>query len=199
MTLEKISGLLGPNNAMVFAQPPGVGFFPMLLSQIAIPSPTRAALSLTQTEDVTRSWAMVRNPLERVTAQSRIRQPTSLTITGMLSADPVFSPLALLGVARLDRAELAKLIGIIGLSVCFVVTPSRAYPNMGCVVLSEKYDDDTGRGVRLTLKFEEFAMATPAGLMPELDIVVAGIGALSSSDMGSTTAAAVPTSGITFP
>ena len=130
---------------------------------------------------------MTRNPLERVVAQNRLKDPTTLTVTGMLSADPIFSPLALLGVARLDRLELRKLITILELSTAFVVTPERAYPNMGCTVLDETYNEDTGRGVMLTLRFEEFQIARPGLVAGEFDIAAVGVGALSSTDMGATT------------
>lgn len=194
MSLEKISSLIWQRNAMIFAQPPdpATGFVPLLLSQVSVPSPTRVALNLTTKETVQRRWRMTRNPIERITAQNRIQDPKSVTITGMLSADPVFSLLQNVGVARLDRLELTKLIKIVELSTCFLVTPERAYPNMGCLVLDENYDDETGRGVDLMLRFEEFAIARPGLIEGEIDLAALDVGALSAVDMGSTTPQPVP-------
>jgi len=194
MSFQELAQFAAFGNALIFAQPPdpAPAFVPLLLSQIAVPSPTRAALNLTETETVTRRWTMVRNPVERVTVQNRIKEPKELRITGMISADPVFSPLAAIGFARLDRAEVAKLIRIVELSTCFVVTPERAYPNMGCTVLEENYDENTGRGVRLSLMFQEFAIARPGAVVGEFDIAVAGVGALEAGDLGSTVPQEVP-------
>lgn len=188
MALQALKDFTAHSNVMVFAQPTdGVGFVPLLLSQASIASPTRAQLSLSETENVQRRWSMTRNPLERVVAQNRLREPTTLTVTGMMSADPVFSPLALLGIARLDRIELRKLITILERSTAFVVTPERAYPNMGCKVLDEMYDDTTGRGVMLTMQFEEFLIARPGLVEGEFDLDAMGAGALAATDMGATT------------
>ena len=194
MSFQALAQFASFGNALIFAQPPdpAPAFVPLLLSQIAIPSPTRAALNLTETETVTRRWTMVRNPVERIVAQNRIQEPKSLRITGMISADPVFSPLASIGFARLDRAEMAKLIKILELSTCFVVTPERAYPNMGCTVLEENYDADTGRGVRLSFMFEEFQIARPGAVVGEFDIAAAEIGALEAGDLGNTVPQEVP-------
>lgn len=194
MALEALKALVGFRNVAIFAQPPdpAVGFVPLLLSQISVPSPTRAALNLSETETLTRRWSMTRNPVERIVAQNRIEEPKTLRITGMLSADPVFTPLALAGIARLDRLELTKLVKIVSLSTCFVVTPERAYPNMGCTVLEEQYDESTGRGVRLSLLFEEFQIARPGATLAEFDIAAAEIGALDAVDLGNTTPQAVP-------
>ncbi len=195
MTLEKISQFAGNKNVTIFAQPPaGSGvpaFVALALSQISIPSPSRVAFNLSEQEVLQRRWSMVRNPLERVVAQNRIQEPKTLTVTGMLSADPVFSPLGLLGVARLDRIELTKLINIVEQSTCFVVTPERALPNMGCTQMSEIYDEDTGRGVRLSMTFEQFEIAIPGVTTPDFDIAAANLGALEATDLGSTTPADV--------
>jgi hypothetical protein len=195
MALEALKNFIGIRNVMVFAQPPdpSQGFVPLLLSQVSIPSPTRAAFNLSDTENLTRSWAMTRNPVERIVAQNRIELPKVLRVTGMISADPMFSPLGLVGIARLDRLELAKLIQIVSRSTCFVVTPERAYPNMGCTVLDETYDMDTGRGVRLSMVFEEFQIARPGVTAGEFDVAVAEIGALDAVDLGNTVPAEVPT------
>lgn len=195
MSLEKISALAGNKNVTIFAQPPaGSGvpaFVALALSQISIPSPSRVAFNLSEQEVLQRRWSMVRNPLERIVAQNRVQEPKTLTVTGMLSADPVFSPSALLGVARLDRLELTKLINIIEASTCFVVTPERAYPNMGCTQMSETYDEDTGRGVRLSMTFEQFEIAIPGVVTPDFDIAASELGALEASDLGSTTPSTV--------
>jgi hypothetical protein len=194
MAFSEISQFVSFGNAVIFAQPPdpSTGFVPLLLSAISVPSPTRVALNLTETENVTRRYTMVRNPVERVTVQNRLREPTELRITGMLSADPVFSPLATVGFARLDRVELRKLIKIVELSTCFVVTPERAYPNMGCTVLDEEYNANTGRGVRLTLQFQEFQIARPGLVEGEFDLPAAGLGAFEAGDLGNTTPTEIP-------
>ncbi|MEC9048879.1 MAG: hypothetical protein VYA51_12785 [Planctomycetota bacterium] len=165
---------------------------PLLLSQIGVPSPTKAELDLTTVERFQRRWEMVDNPVERVVAQNRLRRPTVLQIEGMLSADAINLLTSVLAVARLDRAELTKLIRIVELSTCFVVTPERALPNMGCLVLDETYDDDVGRGVKLSLMFREFQIARPGAVEAELDLAALDIGALSATDMGSTTPQPVP-------
>jgi len=194
MSLEKIKSLLGPSNVTIFAQPPSPapGIVPLLLSQVTVPGPGKVTFNLSDKESLDRRWAMTRNPLERVLAQNRIQQPKTLTITGMLSADPVFSPLALLGIARLDRTELAKLINIVEASTCFVVTPERAYPDMGCVSMREDYTEDTGRGVMLTMQFEQFQLAIPGTVTPDFDVAVEEIGALEAGTLGNTAPSAVP-------
>lgn len=192
--LEVLAAILAPKNVTIFAQPPSpsIGFTAIALSQIGLPGPGKATLTLSETEKVSRRWTVVRNPVEKITAQNRIKEPKTLQITGMLSADPVFSLLGLAGVARLDRAELAKLVKILELSTCFVVTPEATHPNMACEVLDETYDEDTGRGVALSLSFSEFRVAVPGATEPELDLAALDIGAMSTTDLGATSGSSTP-------
>ena len=184
---------LRPKNVAIFAQPPGTGFASLLLSQVSIPTPNRAAFDLSETEDYERRWSMVRNPIETQTVQSRIREPDVLTITGMIHSGAIFSPLRVAStLARLDKAELLKLKKILELSVCFVVTPERPYANMGCTLQHERYDEDSTGGVYLTLRFEEYMIATPAAVTAELDLDALSVGALSAVDSGPQTPTEIP-------
>lgn len=190
---EKIGGFLRPKNVAIFAQPPGTGFAALLLSQVSIPQPGRAAFDLSETEDYERRWTMVRNPIETQIAMNRIRQPDTLTLTGMIHSGAIFSPLRVVNsLARLDKLEVLKLKKILELSVCFIVTPERPYKNMGCVLARERYDDESVGGVSLTLRFEEFQIANPAAVVAEFDLDALGVGAMSSVDMGPQTATDIP-------
>ena len=140
------------------------------------------------TEDFRRTYDVTRNPVERLTAQNRVRNPDELTLTGRLSAHPINSPLELLGVARLDRRELAKLRTLIDAAdPVFIVTPERSYKNMVCVSHQEHYDETTGQGVALTMTFVEIQIATPGLVDSVLDTDMLGVGAGTTDDMGAQT------------
>ncbi len=189
MALAQLDNWLQPNAVTIFSQPPGSKFVAFLLSRVPIPSPDKVRLDLSESEQFKRTYTLTRNPVERLTTQSRIREPDSLTITGMLSANPLLSPLASAGLARLDKIMLLQLHVILGnpLTVNFVVTPERKYANMVCVSIDESNDESTGHGTALQLGFEELLIATPGLVEATLDLDAMQLGAATTSNMGPTT------------
>jgi hypothetical protein len=176
----------------ILAQPKGVGFAAFLLTQVSFPSANRVRLDLAETEDHRRSYIVPRNPVETLTAQNKIRNPDVLTITGMLSANPLVAPLATVAVARLDKRELAKLRTLIDRDeLLFIVTPERYVPNVICVSFNERYDDGTGNGVKLAMQFQEIQIAAPGLVAGVTDLDTLGISAGSVADQGPQTPATV--------
>ena len=186
---------LAPSTVSIFLQPPGVGFVPLLLSQVSIPSPNKVSLNLAETETFERRYTIPRNPVERLTGQNRVKEPDTLTLTGMLSAHPIFSPLQSAGLARLDKRELLKLRTLLETSQSFIVTPERPYKDMSCTYYQETFDENTGDGVRLTLRFEELRIALPGFIDQAFDPDALAIGAASVSALGPQTAGGVPDPG----
>ncbi len=190
--ISQLASLLSPNSVVILAQPP-TGFASFLITQLGIPGANRVRLDLTETEDHIRSYRIPRNPVEMLTAQNKIKMPDVFTCTGMLSANPLVSPLVQAGLARLDKRELHKLRGLVDRPTpLFVVTPEHSLPNMVCVNLREHYDDKTGNGVKLTLTFHEIQIASPLMVSGALDLDGLGLGAGAMSDMGPQTPSAVP-------
>jgi hypothetical protein len=192
MAVANLSAWTSPNSVSIFLQAPVPGaaaFAAFILNQIPIPTGGNFRLDLAETEDAERTYQLTTNPVEVLTAQNRIRNPDTLNLTGMLSANPLLSPLQSLGLARLDKIALASfkvMLGALPLRPMFVVTPERSYPNMMLVSLREHYDDQTGNGVALTLSFREMQFAFPGGFAdPDLDVLQ--LGAASSSSQGPTT------------
>lgn len=192
---EKLGNFLSPKTVAIFIQPPGVGFVPLLLTQVNIPSPGRASLDLADTEDFTRRWTVVRNPVERFTAQNRIQEPDSLNLTGMLSANPLSPLFRNIGLARLDRRELLKLKTLITTGISFIVTPERAYADMACLSFRETYNDQTGNGVGLAMRFEEIRIVLAGGVASVFDLDAVLLGAGSTDSLGPQTASAIPDPG----
>ena len=186
---------LAPDTVAIFLQPPGLGFLSFLMTLAPVPIPGRVRLDLADTEDLHRSWQVTRNPVQRMTAQNRVRNPDVLTISGMLSANPLTGPLKLAGLARLDKRELYKLKTILESELSFVVTPEHAYANMSAVSCQEHYDDKTGNGVALTITFEEIMIATPSLVTPELDLDALLLGGGSAAQGGPQTAESFPDPG----
>jgi len=186
-----LSNLTQPRTASIFAQAPGRPFVAFVLSQLSIPSADRVSLDLAETEDVKRSYQVSRNPIEPLSVQNKLRNPDTLTLTGMLTAHPLFSPLSGAGLARLDKRELAKLRALFEGAVLFIVTPERSYKNMAGIEIHERYDDTTGDGVALTLTFEEVQFVTPGLVESELDLDQLGVGAGSETDLGPQSPASV--------
>lgn len=189
MTIS-LDSLTSPNTVTIFAQAPGVPFAAFVLNLAAVPQAGRVRLDLAETEDVKRSYEVSRNPREPLVGQNKLRNPDTLSITGRLSAHPLFSPLQSAGVARLDKRELDKLRDLFDRDTpLFIVTPERPYRNMIGKELHERYDDTTGDGVLLTLVFEEELQAIPGQTESVLDLDQLGIGAGSTSDLGPQTPA----------
>lgn len=183
--LSTLSNLATPDTVSIFAQFPGIEFVASKQALSPIPSAARARLDLAETEDVVRSYTVSRNPQARLTIQNRIRNPDTLTLGGMMSAGTLNPLFAQLGLARLDKIELAKLKTLCDLaSSLFIVTPERSYPNQQCVEIREHYDESTGEGVALTLVFQEGLIATPLLIDSVLDLDALGTGAGSSVDAG---------------
>lgn len=188
-SIDPTSGTwLAPDTVAIFVQPPGLGFLPFLMTLAPVPIPGRVRMDLAETEDFERTWNITRNPVARMTAQNRIRQPDKLTITGMLSAHPLLGPLRNLGMARLDKRELYKLRTILEQEISFVVSPERAYSNMSATMVREHYDGDTGDGVLLTIMFEEIKIAVPSLVTPEIDLDALLLGGGSAAQGGPQTA-----------
>lgn len=178
-------GLIPPKSVSIFAQPPGGGFVAFMLVQVSFPSADRVRLDLAETEDYERRWTVPRNPVERLTMQNKIREPDTLVVTGMLSANPLFSLVGAAGLARLDKKALALLRKLFDLTpMCFIVTPERPYQNMVCVSMAERYDETTGQGVRLTLTFQETLIAIPGLVDGVLDLETLALGMGSPTDLG---------------
>jgi len=175
-----------PSTVCFFAQLPGSKFAALALTLVPFPLPNRARLDLAETETRTRSYEITRNPVEQLTAQNKIRKPDRLTLVGRLSAHPLLSPVvSQLGIARLDKRELVKLLELIdGPNPLFIVTPERPYSNMVCTECTELYDETTGDGVALTLSFEEIQIAIPGFVDPELDLEAFAAGAGGNTDLG---------------
>lgn len=184
-----------PSTTSFFAQKPGSRFAAVALSLIPFPIAGRARLDLSETETRTRRYEITRNPVERLVAQNKIRQSDTLTLVGRLSAHPLLSPgMSQLGIARLDKRELTKLLDIVdGDDPMFIVTPERPYSNMVCTEITEHYDDTTGDGVALSLSFAEIMIAIPGMVEPELDFEAMLAGASGSSDLGAQAGEAVST------
>lgn len=197
MALARLDNFTSPNSVTIFATPPGNKFAAFVLSSLSIPTPNRVRLDLAESENWRRTYTLTRNPVERMTAQSRIKNPDTISIVGMLSAHPLNSPLAVAGLARLDRFMLLQLHQILGnpATVAFIVTPDRKCANMVCTSISETNDDTTGHGTALALDFEEILIATPGLVSSTLDLEAMALGASSTSDMGPTTPVDVPDPG----
>lgn len=193
--VSNLGALLQPSSVAIFLQPPGLGFVPLLLAQANIPSPTRVRLDLAETETFEKRFTITRNPVERVTAQNRIAEPERLTITGMLSANPIFAPLQYAAIARLDRKEMFKLRTLLENELSFIVTPERPFANMSCVSYREEYDAETGNGVRLTLQFEQITIALPGQVAPLFDNNALALGAGASDQLGPQTPTEIPDAG----
>ena len=190
--LQTFGNYASPNSVSIFAQPPGRSFQAFLLTNVSFPSSERIRLDLAETEDFKRNHRIARHPIERVTSQNKLKEPDSLAVTGMLCANPINQPFAILpGVTRLDKRELAKLRTLISRPIpLFIVTPERSYANMGCTGYGERYDESSGNGVNLSLMFEEFQIATPGLVDSTLDLDNLGIGTGSETDLGPQTPAA---------
>ena len=190
--IAQLASLLSPNSVVIMAQQ-ATGFSAFLITRLGIPGANRVRLDLTETEDHIRSYRIPRNPVEMLTAQNKIRMPDVFTCTGMLSANPLVSPLAKAGLARLDKRELHKLRGLVDRPTpLFVVTPEHSLSDMVLVNLREHYDDKTGNGVKLTLTFQEIQIASPLLVDGALDLDGLALGAGAMSDMGAQTPSAVP-------
>jgi hypothetical protein len=190
MTLAQLSSWTSPNSTSIFVQPPGQAFVAFLLQNVPIPSPQRVRLDLSETETKTRTWTIPRNPVERLTAQNKIRNPDVLQVSGMLSANPLLSPLAAIGLARLDKIALLELKLILTSGIptpVFVVTPDGKHPNMMCTSLVETYTEGVGNGVQLTMTFEEIQIVIPGLVTATLDLDALQLGAAASSSVGPTT------------
>lgn len=197
MALAQIGSWVQPNSVSIFTQVPGNKFVAFLLATLPLPNAARVRLDLAEAETWRRTWTLTRNPVERMTAQNRSRNPDTISVTGMLSANPLQGPMAIAGIARLDKFMLLQLHTILSnpAAVNFVVTPDRKCPNMVCTSISETNDDSTGNGTMLQIEFEEILIATPGLVSSSLDLDAAQVGAASSSDMGATTPADVPDPG----
>lgn len=194
-----------PTTTTIFASSPGnkLRFVPLVLSNLGIPKAGQVTLDTSETEDVDRTWTVTRNPVERFTAQNKIREPITLTITGRLSATPLLSltarALLLASIAapqvRQDRRELKKLITILEGAECFIVTPEDYYKNMTCTSLRQHYDDTTGYGVALSMTFVEFQRVAPGLVESTLDPEQLQVGAVGELDYGPQTPSAVAGTG----
>jgi len=195
---QEAGKFLAPKTVTIFMQPPdpAAGFVPLILTQVSIPSPNQVAFDLAETEELERRWTVVRNPVERFTAQNRIREPDQLMLTGMLSANPLNAPLlSNVGAARLDKRELLKLKTFLETSLSFIVTPERAYKDMACVSFRERYDDTTGQGVNLALRFQELRIAGAGLVESQLDLENLTLGSAGTTQLGPQTGSAVPDPG----
>lgn len=161
MSLIDISSWLSPNSVSIFIQPPGQAFVQFLLANVPIPDPSRVRLDLAESETHSRSWSITRNPVERMVAQNRIREPLRLSITGMLCATPLQSPLQFTGLGRLDRVMLEQLYVLLEREVVFIVTPEGKFANMACASITANYDESTGNGVQLSMEFEQISIVSP--------------------------------------
>lgn len=191
MASLSISNLASPSTVSIFAQTPGIEFIAHKQALAPVPSAGSARLDLAETEDVGRTYTVSRNPMQRVVAQNKIRNPDTLTLGGMLSAHPLntINTLSAIGSAvtslsRLDKKELAKIRDLCDQELVFIVTPERSYANMTCVALQEHYDDQTGQGVALTLNFEEMLIESPSLTESVLDLDALDTGSGSSADVG---------------
>lgn len=193
--LTSIGTWTSPNTVSFFAQKPGSRFAAVALSLVPFPVAGRVRLDLAETETRTRRYEITRNPVERLVAQNKIRQPDTLALVGRMTAHPLLSPgLSQLGIARLDKRELVKLLDLIdGMDPLFIVTPERPYSNMICTEVTELYDDTTGDGVALTLSFEEIQIAIPGMVDADLDMEALLAGASGNTDLGAQTGEAAST------
>lgn len=190
MTLAQLSSWTQPNSTSIFVQPPGQAFVAFLLQNLPIPSPSRVRLDLSESETKTRSWNITRNPVERLTAQNKIRNPDVLQVNGLLSANPLLSPLQSFGLARLDKIALLELKLLLTAgppTPVFIVTPEGKHPNMLCTSFVETYGPDTGNGVALSMTFEEIQIVIPGLVAATLDLDALELGAATSSSVGPTT------------
>lgn len=184
-------GILRPSSVGIFAQPPGSPLVAFNLSSASVPTPGRVRLDLAEAESFSRKWSVTRHPTEQAIAQNRIREPDALAITGMLSANPLLSPLASAGIVRLDKMELAKLRRLLDESLCTIVTPERTYANMACVSYSEHYDATVGDGVRLDLAFQEVVILIPGVPRSAFDSDAVDVGSPATTDIGAQAPASV--------
>lgn len=188
MTIAQLSSWSSPNSVTIFAQPPGQAFVAFVLARAPLQLPNSVRLDLAETESLDRRFTITRNPTQRLTAQNRIREPDVLTVTGMLSAHPLLSPLTPAGLGRLDRVSMARLRLLSSSeppTPLYVVTPERSYPNMMITAMREQYDENTGAGVALSITFEEIVIVIPGFVEPDLDALQ--LGAASASSAGATT------------
>lgn len=195
-SIGNVGLLSGPNTVSIFAQSPGIGFVAFALALQPIPVAGRVRLDLAETEGFTQSYDIARHPTERVVAQTKIRNPDELVLTGLLSANPLLSPLAKVGIARLDKREAAKLRSLIDrVDPLYIVTPERAYKNMMCTTYKEDYDETTPDAIRLTMTFTEIRIVSPGLVESVLDLDVLDLGTGGETDLGNQTPANFPDPG----
>lgn len=185
--LASLGNWLSPNSVSIFKQQPGSQFVQFLLTRLDVPAPDRVRFDLTLSEDFERSFELTRNPVEKITAQNRVRNPDRLSVSGILSSNPLESLLSRAGLVRLHKMELAKLRKIIENEICFIVTPERSYSNMSCVSFRESYPEDIGNGVLLSLSFEEVRIVGPLLVASAFDPELANSGTNGVTNLGNQT------------
>ena len=190
MSLVDISAWISPNSVSIFIQPPGRGFVPFLLANVPIPDPSRVRLDLSESETHTRSWTITRNPIERLVAQNRIKEPLRLSVTGMLCATPLQSPMQFAGLGRLDRVMLEQLYTLLEQELVFIVTPEGKFANMACTSVVANYDESTGNAVQLAMEFEQMQIVSPILIDSAFDSDVLNV-VQAPSSMGPSTSTTI--------
>lgn len=185
--------LLRPNTVAIFATDPtgaaGVAakLSALLLTQAKIDVPGRFKFDTVSNISRTVGREIARSPMERATASNQVKLPVMLSVTGTLSATPLFAfgggTGALGSLVRRDLLQLEALERLADRGEpLVVVTPSKVHPSMGLASIQDVHQLD--HKVDLTLAFEEMRIVSPLSVTSELDINSLLSGAGGTSNLG---------------
>ncbi len=196
--------LLRPNTVAIFATDPtgaaGVAarLTAFLLTQTQIDIPGRFRYDLVNQVTHTSGHDFARSPVERHTASNSIKRPDQLTVSGVMSANPLFAfgggTGALGSLIRRDLLQLKALQRLADLGEPLaVVTPAQVFGSMGLVSLQDVHTMDNK--VALTLNFEEVQIVSPIAIAADLDLDAILAGAGGAANLGGQATSAVPDPG----
>ena len=159
----------------------------LLTSAIVADVPGRFRFDLVHQHTATKRYTVTRNPVERIVADNRIREPIALAIRGSVSATPLSGLGPLLGsfgsLVRRDlmAVEQLELLADSG-EPLIVVTPSKVYGSMSLDSFEQTHAG--GNKVDVSLSFTEIEIVSPLAIVDAVDINAVVFGASSGSNMG---------------
>jgi len=196
--------LLRPNTVAIFATDPtgtaGVAakLTAFLLTQAQIDLPGRFRFDLVRQYTHSSGFDAARSPVEQAVADNLVKRPESLTVSGSLSATPVFAFGGGTGAfGSLIRRDLIQLKALQRLAdvgePLVVVTPSQVFGSMAPVSIQDVHTMD--HKVELTITFEEIQIVSPLSVDGALDLDALLAGAGATEGIGGQATGAVPDPG----
>lgn len=196
---------LRPDTVAIFAKDPTgtagvvakIQAFLLTAAKVDIPGRFRPDIIRSYTH--TSAYDIARNPVERAVADNFIKRPETLSVSGQLSATPLFpfsgGTGAFGSLVRRDLAQLKalQLLQSVGEPVV-VVTPSGIFGSMGLSSIQDTHTMD--HKVELSIQLEEVEIASPLSIAGQLDLETIGMGADTSSDLGGQGTSAVADPGV---